>query len=84
MRSGRIVTTRELEVIAAWWHEGTVVNAAKLLDIHPQTAKNLLHTARLHAGTSTTLALARKFSDDLPSVATLRRRTKERRMRKAA
>ena len=78
MRTGRSVTTRELEVIAAWWHEGTVVGAAKLLELHPQTAKNLLATARLRAGASTTLALARLYSGDLPSVAVLRRRTKQR------
>jgi hypothetical protein len=78
MRTGRSITNRELEVIAAWWHEGTVVGAAKLLDLHPQTAKNLLATARLRAGASTTLALARMHSGDLPSVAVLRRRTKQR------
>ena len=81
MRTGRSITNRELDVVAAWWHEGTVVGAAKLLDLHPQTAKNLLHTARLRAGASTTLALARMYSGDLPSVAVLRRRAK---MRKAA
>ena len=80
----RRITNRELEVIAAWWHEGTVVGAAKLLDIHEQTAKNLLHTARLHAGATTTLALARLFANELPSATVLRRRTRERAQRRAA
>jgi hypothetical protein len=84
VRAGQTVTKRELEVVAAWWHEGTVVGAAKLLDMHPQTAKNLLHTARMRSGTSTTLALARMHAGDLPSVAALRRRTKERTQRKAS
>lgn len=33
MRSGRSITDRELEVVAAWWHVGTVVGAADLLGI---------------------------------------------------
>lgn len=77
-RTGRPVTDRELEVIAAWWHVGTVKGAAELLSIHEQTAKNLLMTARMRAGATTTLALARMHSVDLPSVAVLRRRTRER------
>ena len=84
MRNGRSITDRELEVVAAWWHEGTVVGAADLLCIHEQTAKNLLHTARLHAGVSTTLALARKYANELPAVSTLRRRTRDRQQRRAA
>lgn len=74
MRTGRDLTTRELEVVAAWWHEGTVVGAAKLLGIHEQTAKNILHTARLRAGALNTLALARMFEKELPSMTTLKRR----------
>lgn len=80
----RAITDRELEVVAAWWHEGTVVGAAKLLGITEQTAKNLLFTARMRAGVSTTLALARSFSGELPSLAVLRRRVRERAQRKAA
>lgn len=72
----RSITDRELEVIAAWWHEGTVVGAAKLLGISEQTAKNLLFTARLRAGTTSTLALARMFEKELPSLAKLRRKKK--------
>lgn len=70
----RSITDRELEVVAAWWHMGSVVEAAKLLKIHEQTAKNLLHTARLRSGAPTTLALAQIHNDQLPSVKALRRR----------
>ena len=84
MRTGRGITDRELEVVAAWWHEGTVTGAAKFLEIHEQTAKNILHTARLRAGATTTLALARLYSNELPSPSVLRRRTKARQARRAA
>jgi hypothetical protein len=84
MRAGRTITDRELEVVAAWWHEGSVVGAAKFLDIHEQTAKNLLHTARLRAGATTTLALARLYAKQLPTPVVLRRRTKQRAQRRAA
>jgi hypothetical protein len=84
VRTGRGITNRELEVVAAWWHEGTVVGAAKFLNIHEQTAKNLLHTARLRAGATTTLALARLYAAELPSPVVLRRRVKQRSERRAA
>ena len=83
MNRTRTVTERELEVIGAWWHEGTVKGAAQFLGIHEQTAKNLLHTARLHAGATTTLALARLYAKDLPSQTVLRRRVRERARRAA-
>lgn len=69
----RPISPRELQVVAAWWHTGSVVEAATLLGISEQTAKNQLHTARLRTGAPTTLALARMFSGKLPSVAKLRR-----------
>ncbi len=72
------VTDRELEIVAAWWHTGSVVEAARLLVISEQTAKNMLHTARLRSGAPTTLALARMHAKGLPSVGTLRRRTRAR------
>lgn len=74
----RAITDRELEVVAAWWHTGSVVEAAKLLEIHEQTAKNLLATGRLRSGAPTTLALARMHAKGLPTVAVLRRRTRQR------
>lgn len=77
MRAMKSISPRELEVVAAWWHEGSVVAAAKLLGITEQTAKNQLHTARLRTGAPTTLALARMFSGELPSVATLRRKRRK-------
>jgi DNA-binding CsgD family transcriptional regulator len=77
VKTMRAVSKRELEVIAAWWHAGTVVEAAKILGITEQTAKNQLHTARLRTGAPTTLALARMFSGELPSVATLRRKARK-------
>lgn len=77
MRAMRSISPRELEVVAAWWHEGSVVAAAELLGITEQTAKNQLHTARLRTGAPTTLALARMFSGELPSVAKLRRKRSE-------
>jgi DNA-binding CsgD family transcriptional regulator len=77
MKQSRPISPRELEVVAAWWHEGSVVAAANLLGISEQTAKNQLHTARMRTGAPTTLALARMFSGDLPSVATLRRRSRK-------
>ena len=70
-------TKRELEVIAAWWHTGTVNEAARLIGIAPQTAKNLLHTARLRTGAPNTLALSRMYADDLPSLVALRRRARK-------
>lgn len=75
--SARAISKRELDVIAAWWHTGTVVEAARLLNISEQTAKNQLHTARLRTGLPTTLALARQFSRDLPPVSVLRRRARK-------
>lgn len=84
MRTGRSISPRELEVVAAWWHEGTVVGAANLLGISEQTAKNQLHTARMRAGATTTLALARLYAAELPSATVLRRRVKERSQRRAA
>ena len=77
MRAVRSISKRELEVTAAWWHMGSVVEAARLLGISEQTAKNQLHTARIRTGAPNTLALARMFSGDLPSVATLRRKAKK-------
>jgi hypothetical protein len=68
------LSQRELDVVAGWWHEGTVKGAASLLGIAEQTAKNELRTARLRTGAPTTLALARMFMDQLPSVRTLRLR----------
>src|SRR5690606_40627537 len=61
----------------------TVIGAAKLLEIHEQTAKNLLHTARLRAGATTTLALARLYAKELPSPAVLRRKAKARSRRRS-
>jgi DNA-binding CsgD family transcriptional regulator len=78
MRAMKALSPRELEVVAAWWHQGSVKEAAALLGIHEQTAKNQLFTARMRAGATTTLALARLYSKDLPTVATLRRRVRER------
>ena len=72
------LTARELDVIAAWWHEGTVKGAAELLNISVQTAKNDLHTARLRSGAPTTLALARMYSKQLHTVAVLRRHARKR------
>ena len=73
------ISPRELEVVAAWWHTGTVKDAAEIMDLAPQTAKNLLAMARLRTGHPNTLTLARAYSSQLPSVATLRRRVRERR-----
>ena len=83
MRTGRAITDRELEVIAAWWHEGTVVGAAKFLGITEQTAKNELYMARLRAGATTTLALARLYAAEMPSITVLRRRVRDRQKRAA-
>jgi len=76
----RDLTPRELEVVAAWWHTGSVKEAAGLLGIANQTAKNDLRTARLRSGAPTTLALARLYSGKLPSLLTLRRRTRQRKV----
>ena len=69
----RDLSPRELEVVAAWWHTGSVKEAARLLGMAEQTAKNDLRTARLRSGALTTLALARLYSGRLPSLLTLRR-----------
>lgn len=71
------ITQRELYVVAAWWHVGSVVGAADLLGLKEQTAKNVLHTARLRSGAPNTLALARMYSSKLPSLAACRRRARE-------
>ena len=76
MRTARPVTDRELDVISAWWHQGTVKGAADLLGLHVQTAKNLLHTARMRAGVPNTLALAQLTRKDHRSMAALKRRRK--------
>ena len=83
-RAGRSLTDHELEAVAAWWHEGTVKGAADFLGISEQTAKNQLYTARLRAGATTTLALARLYASELPSATVLRRRVKDRARRRAA
>ena len=76
-QAARAITNRELQVIAAWWHTGTVKEAAGLLGVTEQTAKNQLHTARLRTGAPNTLVLARMFANDLPSIATLRRQSRK-------
>jgi hypothetical protein len=68
------LTPRELDILGAWWHEGSVVGAAQLVNVSEQTAKNVLHTARLRAHVATNLALARLFLDDLPSLKAIRNR----------
>lgn len=77
------ITKGELEMIAAWWHIGTVKGAADLLGLSESTAKNQLYTARMRSGVTNTLALARMHAKDLPSMAVLRRRGLAR-ARKAA
>lgn len=71
------LTDRELSVVAAWWHTGTVVEAARLLVLKEQTAKNILMQARLRSGAPTTLALARMYAKELPTVAVLRRKARK-------
>jgi hypothetical protein len=76
------LTDLELLVVASWWHVGSVVEAAKTLNISEQTAKNVLFTARLRSGAPNTLMLARMYSADLPPLTVCRRRA--RKHRKAA
>ena len=72
------LTPRELDVVSAWWHEGSVKGAAAILNLSEQTAKNDLRTARLRTGAPTTLALARMYSKQLHTVAVLRRHARKR------
>lgn len=71
------LTPRELDVVAGWWHLGSIVEAAKALNVSEQTAKNILHTARIRTGAPTTLALARLYVDRLPSLATVKRHARK-------
>lgn len=71
------LTARELDVVAGWWHLGSVVEAAKVLNISDQTAKNLLRTARLRSRSPSTLALARMYMDRLPSLAVVKRHARK-------
>jgi hypothetical protein len=71
------LTELELLVVASWWHVGSVVDAAKTLNISEQTAKNVLHTARLRSGAPNTLALARMYSRELPSLSVCRRKARK-------
>jgi hypothetical protein len=72
-----VLSPRELQVIAGWWHTGTVKEAAEASGLSVQTAKNVLYTARLRSGAPTTLALARMYAKELPSLATVRRKAKK-------
>lgn len=40
------LTDRELDVLSAWWHFGTVRRAAIVVRVGEQRAKNLLYRAR--------------------------------------
>lgn len=71
------LTARELDVVSAWWHEGSVKGAAAILNLSEQTAKNDLRTARLRTGQTTTLALARLYAGQLLSVGVVRRHAKK-------
>lgn len=80
MKRSRIVnelTPRELDVIAAWWHVGSVKGAAEILNLSEQMAKSTLHTARLRAGVPNNLTLARLFAAKLPSLSVVRRHARK-------
>ena len=77
MKSGAKLTELELLVLASWWHVGSVVGAAKLLNISEQTAKNVMHTARLRSGAPNTVTMARMYSKELPSLTVCRRKARK-------
>lgn len=74
---GAKLSPRELYVIAGWWHTGTVKEAAQASGLSVQTAKNVLFTARLRSGAPTTLALARMYAKELPSLASVKKHAKK-------
>ncbi len=59
------LTARELAVLSAWWHMGSVKRAALLAGVGEQRAKNLLMRARGRNGAATTVELASMFFDRL-------------------
>ena len=55
----RSLTDRELQVVSAWWHTGTVKEAAQFLGLAESTVKNMLYSARHKTGPPNTLLLAK-------------------------
>ena len=47
---GNYLTSRELDVLVAWWMLGSVRKAAEHAGVGGQRAKNLLHRARIRNG----------------------------------
>ena len=54
-----LLTDRELQVVSAWWHTGTVKAAAEFLGLAESTVKNTLYSARHKTGHPNTLLLAK-------------------------
>ena len=79
-RRSRIVnelTPRELDVLAAWWHVGSVKGAAELLNLSEQMAKGTLWMARTRTGAPNNLTMARLYAAKLPSLAVVRRHARK-------
>ena len=55
---GKPLTPAELDALSAWWHTGSVRQAAILLSRAERTVINQLYNARIRNGVKTTVALA--------------------------
>lgn len=68
----RPLTDGQLDALAAWWREGSVIGAANDLGLAVQTVKNQLATARLRSHVKTNVeavkanwrTLAHRYPDD--------------------
>lgn len=62
--AGGRLTARELDVLTCWWLAGSVKEAAHLVGVGEQRAKNLLAAARIRNGADTNNhLLAMHFAD---------------------
>lgn len=59
------LTSRELEILSAWWLLHSVRAAARFFDLSEQTVKNHLFNARIRNGVHTSAALAQIFMAEL-------------------
>lgn len=66
------LTPRELDVLVAWWMEGTVKKAASRVGIGEQRAKNILKQARTRNQAATNEALLAQHFAEVRSVVSAR------------
>lgn len=65
------LTSRELDALSAWWHTNSVQQAAVLIGVTEQRAKNLLANARVRSGASSNGELVSLYLGQIRTMATL-------------